>query len=320
MKVKIISKPTQGTGSHAAFKNGGKIKKAKIGDKLPKDIRDYNQPINYTKQIPSFNPTEVQRKNWDMQASFINAAPEPISFIDKMGKIARNPMTAIQSMNDRGYVPNNFDKGERNIFDYAVDVVNPMQYIDMYKAASNLQGGKGTFADIINFIPGEGEFNNEIKSAFRQNAEKTFKEWEQINRPGGVEHPKWGDAEHYAAMEKYAPHLPKYIMNKKDIQAIEDLNKTKANIEDPSERWKIDVPDSKESEYKSLKDKMKQWDIESEQEQPFKADKTPITESLSNIPKWDAFDFEIKDLNKFIKKSKNKYFLYCAILKSVHNA
>ena len=87
-----------------------------------------------TKQVvplPPFIPyTEGQIWNMEHAQDVVRAAPQRKGKAAKALDIARNPMTALQSLSDRGSIPDNFDKGERNIYDNAMDFVNPMVYAD----------------------------------------------------------------------------------------------------------------------------------------------------------------------------------------------
>ena len=88
-------------------------------------------PTRQVVPLPAFRPyTEAEMRNIEHAQDIVRQAPQPKSKIAKAFDIARNPMTAIQSMNDRGSVPDNFDKGDRNVYDNALDFINPMTYAD----------------------------------------------------------------------------------------------------------------------------------------------------------------------------------------------
>ena len=61
------------------------------------------------------------------------------SAMDKAGAIARNPMTAAQYVVQGQPIPDYFEKGDRNIYDYAADVLNPMTYVDAAKRTATLE-------------------------------------------------------------------------------------------------------------------------------------------------------------------------------------
>ena len=86
---------------------------------------------NVNHELPPFIPyTEGQIWNMEHAQDVVRAAPQRKGKAAKALDIARNPMTALQSLSDRGSIPDNFDKGERNIYDNAMDFVNPMVYAD----------------------------------------------------------------------------------------------------------------------------------------------------------------------------------------------
>jgi hypothetical protein len=71
--------------------------------------------------------------------SVIREAAPRRSAQDKRGAIARNPMTAAQYIVRGQEIPDYFEKGDRNIYENAMDVINPMNY---YDAAKNIVSGK----------------------------------------------------------------------------------------------------------------------------------------------------------------------------------
>ena len=93
-------------------------------------------PIDYSQTLPKFIPFSEQQKRVMEDAeknrtNVVKPKPEKRGVISKAGAIARNPMSAIQAMNDRGYVPDYIDMNpDRNIMDNAMDIINPMTYGD----------------------------------------------------------------------------------------------------------------------------------------------------------------------------------------------
>ena len=73
-----------------------------------------------------------------MNESMRSADPRR-SAMDKAGAIARNPMTAAQYVVQGQPIPDYFEKGDRNLYDYAVDVLNPMTYVDAAKRTATLE-------------------------------------------------------------------------------------------------------------------------------------------------------------------------------------
>jgi hypothetical protein len=66
------------------------------------------------------------------------AAPRR-SAAEKIGAIARNPVTAAQYALQGQPIPDYFEKGARNPYDYATDVLNPMTYVDAAKRTATLE-------------------------------------------------------------------------------------------------------------------------------------------------------------------------------------
>jgi len=68
-------------------------------------------------------------KAFQNQGAIKKAGADP-SFASKAWAIASNPMTALKYKMNGQDIPNNFEKGERNALDMAVDVINPAMYMN----------------------------------------------------------------------------------------------------------------------------------------------------------------------------------------------
>ena len=110
------------------YKSGGNVQNDRLKGYQP---AKQEVPTKFYAPLPPFKPyTDEQVRALEQRQEVMRAAPEKKGAIKKAADIARNPMTAIQSYVDNGRIPDNFDKGERNIYDNAVDLLNPMTYLD----------------------------------------------------------------------------------------------------------------------------------------------------------------------------------------------
>jgi hypothetical protein len=73
---------------------------------------------------PKKIPVTLRRKE-----AQIKQAPEPHNILTKAVDIATNPVTAAETYSRLGYLPDNF-KMDRNVLDYATDVINPIADIN----------------------------------------------------------------------------------------------------------------------------------------------------------------------------------------------
>ncbi len=92
------------------------------------------------------------------QSSVTKAEPKR-STASKALAIASNPMTALSYKVKGQDIPENFERGERNRLDYAMDIINPFSYIDQARQVKEdinqgnlLSAGVGA----LGLIPGEG--------------------------------------------------------------------------------------------------------------------------------------------------------------------
>jgi hypothetical protein len=118
---------------------------------------------NYQKKYPgatreqanfAFNTSKNSLQN---QGQLKKAAPAR-SILSKATAIATNPMTALKYKVKGQDIPENFERGERNNLDMALDVVNPFSYVQAAKdVRSGINTGNYTQAGLgmLNFIPGK---------------------------------------------------------------------------------------------------------------------------------------------------------------------
>ena len=126
--------------------NGSVIKDDR-GTWLDKYAKQYSNVQN--DNIPttaSVRKKTMERVEYDQQKA-IQAARDKQGYIEKAGpkqstvsktwSILTNPMTALSYKIKGKELPDNFEKGPRNVLDYAVDFINPYGVVD---AASNIPG------------------------------------------------------------------------------------------------------------------------------------------------------------------------------------
>ena len=118
---------------------------------------------NYQKQYPGATREQANfafnasKKSVENQGQIKKAGPKR-SAASKALAIATNPMTALEYKVKGQDIPENFEKGERNSLDMAVDVINPFSYAQAAKdVKSGVSDGNYTQAGLglLNFIPGK---------------------------------------------------------------------------------------------------------------------------------------------------------------------
>lgn len=101
----------------------------------------YNPYADVVDKLTAITPQQMQMLQ--MQAkqnqSTIRPSSGKRSTLDKMGAITRNPVTALGYAARGQQLPDYFEKGARNPYDYAADVLNPMTYIDVGKRTATLE-------------------------------------------------------------------------------------------------------------------------------------------------------------------------------------
>lgn len=101
----------------------------------------YNPAAGIIDKLSRITPQQMQLMQ--MQArqnqSVIRPGAERRSAINKAGAIARNPITAAQYVLQGQPIPDYFEKGQRNVYNYATDVINPMTYVDAAKRTATLE-------------------------------------------------------------------------------------------------------------------------------------------------------------------------------------
>ena len=96
------------------------------------------------KELSEEQKAAIAQQILNEQTGIIEEIPDPYSW-DALKRgwnqgvnIMLNPATAAREYVEKGYVPYGFEKGKRNTTDYAVDVINPTQYI--YDAKNVVEG------------------------------------------------------------------------------------------------------------------------------------------------------------------------------------
>jgi len=121
----------------------GKYKKGGLLSRLQQGGTKEEVPTKYI--APKLPPLDSQWLNvMDMKTKQDNMQVQPSQpkrpLINKIGDIVRNPMTAIQFYNDYGNLPDYFNRmADRNKYDAAIDVLNPMTYLDAAKRTATLE-------------------------------------------------------------------------------------------------------------------------------------------------------------------------------------
>ena len=125
-------------------------KKAQRGKTLKRSSAEETRSNSSDRLAPIDNrfiteETIEQIKNNEIQR-MLNKRSEvvpytPQSKTKKAFEVALNPMTAARHLTTTGELPDNFSRGERNATDYAIDVINPVQYVN---DAVNLIKGTAT--------------------------------------------------------------------------------------------------------------------------------------------------------------------------------
>jgi hypothetical protein len=120
-------------------KYGGWLSNYKEGGRYVDGV--YNPNADVVNKLAAITPQQMQMLQ--MQAKQNQSTIRPGSgkrgTLDKMGAIARNPVTALGYAARGQQLPDYFEKGARNPYDYAADVLNPMTYIDAGKRTATLE-------------------------------------------------------------------------------------------------------------------------------------------------------------------------------------
>lgn len=149
-KVRIISTPhkTGGIvytkGAVPRYDGGGGVKK---GDKkvLPKQQQEV-RTTNYIPPMEQFRTSSnavTTGAPWEGKPMYINpyagqqevarTAESQRSALSKAGQVARHPMTAASYVVKGQPIPDYLEYGEKNAYDNAIDIINPLTYYDAGK-------------------------------------------------------------------------------------------------------------------------------------------------------------------------------------------
>ena len=97
---------------------------------------------------------DAQRKK---QGQIRKAEPDR-SMVDKAMAIVTNPMTALKYKIKGQDIPENFERGEKNPLDYAVDIVNPATYVNAAgRTVHNITSPKEMLYRTLNSIEGDDD-------------------------------------------------------------------------------------------------------------------------------------------------------------------
>jgi len=135
--------------------NGKYAKKTQASAQNGKAVSD-NTSVNKPRtDMLTMDEYRVQKAK---QSTVTKAEPKR-STASKALAIASNPMTALSYKVKGQDIPENFERGDRNRLDYAMDIINPFSYIDQarqvkedIKQGNLLSAGFGA----LGLIPGEG--------------------------------------------------------------------------------------------------------------------------------------------------------------------
>lgn len=169
------------------LRNGGLIKyqkKGQVSFSLP-DPRDLQRQMMGSNESTSLG-TKIdeaalrqasinrQRRN---QGEIRQAGPER-SAASKAWAIATHPMTALSYKVKGQDIPEQFERGERNPYDAALDIVNPLSYIDQARQVKE-DVGQGNYLaagiGALGLIPGEGAFEKKAGSLYLESLPKKFR-------------------------------------------------------------------------------------------------------------------------------------------------
>jgi predicted GNAT family acetyltransferase len=177
--------------------------------KLPKETRDYTNKIlgkdkdfnkeydsvsklpKYQDIINTYNPYPVKLQDGDtvskederrildyiqlmnMQTKpkgSIRASDTKQTKLSKVKEVALNPLTAMSYIAQNKDIPDNFSRGPRNTLDYALDVINPAQYVEDSKnvVQGSYEGNLGQVGEgLLGVVPMMLEAKNIVKGVDR---------------------------------------------------------------------------------------------------------------------------------------------------------
>jgi hypothetical protein len=130
---------------------------AQKGNEAERFIQDYQKKYPGMSREQANFAFNASKKSVENQGQIKKAGPKR-SAASKAMAIATNPMTALKYKVKGQDIPENFERGERNRLDMAVDVVNPFSYAQAAKdVKSGVSDGNYTQAGLglLNFIPGK---------------------------------------------------------------------------------------------------------------------------------------------------------------------
>jgi soluble lytic murein transglycosylase-like protein len=177
--------------------------------KLPKETRDYTNKIlgkdkdfnkeydsisklpKYQNIINTYNPYPIKLQDGDtvskederrildyiqlmnMQTKpkgSIRASDTKQTKLSKVKEVALNPLTAMSYIAQNKDIPDNFSRGPRNTLDYALDVINPAQYVEDSKnvVQGSYEGNLGQVGEgLLGVVPMMIEAKNIVKGVDR---------------------------------------------------------------------------------------------------------------------------------------------------------
>ena len=121
------------------YKEGGKAKPLTQQQRASIQQDQYNQFQKPDLGLPPLDPNWVALMQNRPDDAHITSAGPRRSAGSKAMAVVRNPMTAASYKLQGKELPDYFDKGERNAYDHALDVVNPMTYLDAAGRTASLK-------------------------------------------------------------------------------------------------------------------------------------------------------------------------------------
>ena len=197
---------------------------AQKGDEAERFIQDYQKKypgMSREQANFAFNTSKNSAKN---QGEIKKAGPKR-SAASKALAIATNPMTALEYKVKGQDIPENFEKGERNRLDMAVDVINPFSYAQAAQdVKSGVSDGNYTQAGLglLNFIPGKffgkaASKLDDIAGIKPKSVDKAYSSGRTAFEPAG---PRNYTAEEFRNVQNISELTPEQInQNYKSIQS-----------------------------------------------------------------------------------------------------
>lgn len=202
---------------------------SKVRDNIPQQNKFQFKPRSQ-KLIDSINKQEEIEKTGEIKQY------ESQSTFNRLKEVALNPVTAFGYAARNQVLPENFSRGERNPVDYAVDVINPAQYL--HDATNVVEGtAAGDLGQIgegvLGVVPLALEAKNMAKgfSKLKNKAVDKYQDLNELNTfdPKSIYHNQIrgqikGDVEGLSLFKR--PYVEKYgkkLANKKIAEEVDNI-------------------------------------------------------------------------------------------------